>query len=1227
MDVKANKKYRQDFWKGTHQAARLLNELKPDYVQVDERTLEDLVKFTDQYARHIVLHRGQSAVEDNGNWQEFLLKDYLYLLFFIASTETDKIRDTFLETLEEAQRFNGFEYRRKKCVELIRIIVSLATNMNAWHENMELNEHTDDLVQMLRDVVQNELKPRLAELRVLQNSIITDKSSTGETRADHAYQRLEKKLNLAAETGTLTAITDEVLAMLNRVFNRLFYVTDHLAREAKKTLEKVLAERRDNKSHMALFIAFLRLYKKAQGEMNQITRKHLEFYYNRILGQSPDDTLPDQTYVCLTLAKKVDGLNLKKDVCFSAGKDTSGKNLQYLVVADTLLTAAHIAKIHTLFVSKNPLNYTGLAGSYVTDIFYKTDVHLPEQPAGWAPFGEDQFFKGSDSKTMEHASVGFAVASDALHITSGHRDIAIDFECTPESYSLFKCMIQEIADNAGERESNTFTRIFLTAFDFYLTLNGAEIRMDRFAVKDQPEKNAISLHFELGPTEGVLAGLTQGGTLPTSKPYIKLLLRPESHIYAYPLIQLLKLSNIHIRSAATSIRELDLYNHLGQINASVPFQIFGALPQVGAYFAIGSGDVFSKYLTDLTVKIKWFQLPTLEGGWGEYFKGYECGVGNTDYKVNLSYLKDGHWYPAYAHVERNLFNETVEGGMRTTQLAQTTVLSHIPLSQISFGPYTRLPINPLSNKTRNGYLKLEFTAPTFAFGHADYAKKLSEVVQHNAKLKPDDEDRKRAEPAPPISPLVESVEVNYRAEVSAFEDDKATHEIDLYQITPFGYRDVSLKSVYNTVDLLETYDDEGNLLIGLNAYPAGGYISLFFHLMEGRVEDYLREIPETKWQYLSNNQWYDFEQGCVISDGTNGFVQSGIVQLQIPDRIQNGNTLMEGDLFWLKVSVHEGAQVAAGVNGIFTNAVLLRWDGNAGKEHLNNPLPAYSIKKLRDKVPEIKEIIQPVASFGAKKIEETNFFYQRVSERLRHKHRAVNVWDYERLVLNKFPILHKVKCFTANTLYTQAAPEDRKFLVAPGNVKIVVIPDINSPEVRNILRPKVGIGVLARIQKYLKEIASPFAEIEVMNPFYERVKVIATIKLKDGLYNEGYYVNLLDEELKSFLTPWLWDKNSDNEFGNSVFESRIMSFVQGRSYVDFVTGFSVVKTWNDDREMGLTDSARQGTREELKPLYPWSILVSADNHDITAIRKESYIKPEPRGIENMLLGSDFIISE
>ncbi len=43
-------------------------------------------------------------------------------------------------------------------------------------------------------------------------------------------------------------------------------------------------------------------------------------------------------------------------------------------------------------------------------------------------------------------------------------------------------------------------------------------------------------------------------------------------------------------------------------------------------------------------------------------------------------------------------------------------------------------------------------------------------------------------------------------------------------------------------------------------------------------------------------------------------------------------------------------------------------------------LAAYTIKKLKDKVPEIKEMIRAWwPSFGAKKVEETNFFYQRAS--------------------------------------------------------------------------------------------------------------------------------------------------------------------------------------------------------------------------------------------------------
>ena len=58
----------------------------------------------------------------------------------------------------------------------------------------------------------------------------------------------------------------------------------------------------------------------------------------------------------------------------------------------------------------------------------------------------------------------------------------------------------------------------------------------------------------------------------------------------------------------------------------------------------------------------------------------------------------------------------------------------------------------------------------------------------------------------------------------------------------------------------------------------------------------------------------------------------------------------------------------------------------------------------------LKKVKQPNPSFGGKKQEEDTQLYQRSSERLRHKQRAITSWDYERLILQEFPEVYRLKC-------------------------------------------------------------------------------------------------------------------------------------------------------------------------------------------------------------------------
>ena len=49
--------------------------------------------------------------------------------------------------------------------------------------------------------------------------------------------------------------------------------------------------------------------------------------------------------------------------------------------------------------------------------------------------------------------------------------------------------------------------------------------------------------------------------------------------------------------------------------------------------------------------------------------------------------------------------------------------------------------------------------------------------------------------------------------------------------------------------------------------------------------------------------------------------------------------------------------------------------------------------------------------------------------------------------------------------------------------------------------------------------------------------------------------------------------------------------------------------------------------EIIEPEFPWSILTSVRQHNIRVIPDTDYRSPVPRGIDNMELGFDFIITD
>jgi hypothetical protein len=220
---------------------------------------------------------------------------------------------------------------------------------------------------------------------------------------------------------------------------------------------------------------------------------------------------------------------------------------------------------------------------------------------------------------------------------------------------------------------------------------------------------------------------------------------------------------------------------------------------------------------------------------------------------------------------------------------------------------------------------------------------------------------------------------------------------------------------------------------------------------------------------------------------------------------------------------------------------------------------------------------QPYASFGGKPVEMDEAFYSRVAERLRHKNRCMTAWDYERIILEAFPNVHKVKCIP------HAKPDNN--WLAPGHVLIIVVPDLKNRWAVDILQPKVESGTLSQIATYVKARAGEQVKIAVKNPRYQTIRLDFKVKFRPG-YEFNFYCQQLQQKIIAFISPWAFDAQREIAFGGKVYKSVLLDLVEEVEYVDYVTDF---KMYSSDQN---------GDLNEVSPEAPNVILVSDKTHRI-----------------------------
>jgi hypothetical protein len=974
-----------------------------------------------------------------------------------------------------------------------------------------------------------------------------------------------------------------------------------------------LEARADNPPHLALFLAFLKLFGLAQDQLNAFTQRHLDFYYRDVLRLHGRPAVPDQVHLTFELARNVAGHILPAGTEFEAGLDALEQPLLYRTAAARVVGRAGLAGLRTIYRPDSGPGAIRFAPNTATAD--GVAAPLPATDPSWSAFGL--------SDSWPEAEIGFALAAPVLRLAEGTRTITVTLTLAAALGSLADVPLRvQLSGPTGwlEALSTTqatplLTRTTSTTLTFSVMLPASE---------KQPivDYNAAVLSGGYGTTAPVLRVLLPSGT-------------------AYTALRGITLRQVQIEVQVEGLQKsLVLDNDLGQLNPEKPFLPFGPVPAAGSTLYVDCPEATGKSLSSLKVHINgWVGKPA---NLDTYYAGYPSDyLALEDVQVDVRVQNQTLQEPNLA---TKLFgalstgtglvipSEEDPGGELTYTFEKTTYksFSSAPESPIGssseqlFGEYTkRGAIFERYSALKPVREVLEQPVPAVGerlltmrlrqdLGQQVYAAQLTKAALHPKEYP--------IIPNPPYAPLAQSIILGYTANsgpVALNENAPAAfpqRAVQLFHQGVFGSAEehVVLKqplAFLSTTEqqaayLLPQLAAGGTFLVGLRDAAPLETVAVLFQVAEGSANPE-RSPARVVWSVLSQNQWLPLQGPHTPVDHTDQLLTSGIIEFYLPAETRLDNTLLESGLVWLKAELQldnspaaaplpAPADSVARLVALHPQAVLARFaDGGNDPGHYAAPLPAGTITETREGAAGLQTVAQPYPSFGGKPAETDAAFYARVSERLRHKQRAVTIWDYEHLALEQFPDLYKVQCLNhTQVLDATGGGTSQLQEMAPGHVTLVAVPNLRHAYAANPLAPKVSTRTLTALREFAQAHAGPQVRIRAVNPMYERVRVGGKVAFRTG-YPAATYKQQLAQDLRAYLSPWAYAATADLTFGGTLHKSTVLAFIEQLPYVDFVTELTL---------HSLLPGAPPD-QESIAASAAWSVLVSADDHPFVEINR------------------------
>lgn len=335
--------------------------------------------------------------------------------------------------------------------------------------------------------------------------------------------------------------------------------------------------------HLALFLTFVQLFRHAQTDLNAITQRHLDYYYQHILQFIKQPAKPDQVYVHFGLNDDVPSCVLPQGTKLDAGDDRYYVTDQELVIYPTQIT-----RVHQLHVDADGKLYPS-----------QFDPAKAEQP--WYLFGEN-----SQEMLPEVPLTGFAIASALLALAEGERGITLKLSFD---------------------EALTKSSVNIADFHFYVTVEKQWLEVNAANPVFSDGDTAISFTFSLTAEQPAIIGYDANqleGNFATDAPMLRCLVDTDTAKY----LSQCNLTSYDISTTTAAIAKLELTGDQGDIDSSQPFYPFGGLAPVGSQLNISHPEITAKrdQITAISLAIQWSGTPA---DFAAHYQVYSDVLGET----------------------------------------------------------------------------------------------------------------------------------------------------------------------------------------------------------------------------------------------------------------------------------------------------------------------------------------------------------------------------------------------------------------------------------------------------------------------------------------------------------------------------------------------------------------------------------------------------------------------